>query len=210
MTAWALVLLSYLIGSIPSSYLAGKLARGIDLRQHGSGNLGATNTFRVLGARVAAPVMIFDIAKGFIPTAFFPRWDGSPVWSWALLYGAAAIVGHVFSLYLRFKGGKGVATATGVFLALSPVAMLIATAVWVLVLRIGRMVSLASVLAALVLIIALLLTESRTEVLLLGVGVSLFVIVMHRSNIGRILRGEEHRFGKDRPRAGRADGVHGS
>lgn len=207
---WALVVLSYLIGSIPSSYLAGKLARGIDLRQHGSGNLGATNTFRVLGARVAAPVMIFDMAKGFIPTALFPRWDGSPTWSWALLYGAAAIVGHVFSLYLRFKGGKGVATATGVFLALSPVAMLIATVAWVLVLRIGRMVSLASVLAALVLIIALLVTESRPEVLLLGVGVSIFVIVMHRSNIGRIVRGEEHRFGKDRPRAGRADGVHGS
>src|SRR5690606_29824527 len=143
-----LALASYLIGSIPSSYLAGRLTRGIDLREHGSGNLGATNTFRVLGARVAAPVMVADMAKGFVPAALFAQWDRSDAWGWALLYGAAAILGHVFSIYLGFRGGKGVATGAGVFLALSPVAVSFAIAAWLAVLFASRMVSLASIVAA--------------------------------------------------------------
>src|SRR5690606_1221303 len=129
------------VGSIPSSYIAGRAARGIDLREHGSGNLGATNTFRVLGARIAAPVMVADILKGFLPTYLFVRWDASPAWTWALAYGAATIVGHVFSIYMRFRGGKGVATAAGVFLALSPVAVLCALGVWLGTLFGSRMVS---------------------------------------------------------------------
>lgn len=188
------VLMSYLIGSIPSSYIAGRLARDIDLRRHGSGNLGTTNTFRVLGARVAAPVMVADMAKGFLPTWLFAQWDRSDAWAWALAYGAAAILGHVFSIYMRFQGGKGVATATGVFLALSPVAVTVAVAAWLGVLLTSRMVSLASICAAGVLIPALLLTESRREVLYLGIAVAAFVVLAHRANIGRILRGEEHRF----------------
>jgi glycerol-3-phosphate acyltransferase PlsY len=193
---WLLIAVSYLLGAIPSGYIAGRLARGIDLREHGSGNLGATNTFRVLGPRIAAPVMIADMAKGFAPTALFGQLDGSDEWAWALAYGAAAILGHVFSIYLRFKGGKGVATATGVFLALSPVAVGIALAGWLLVLRIGRMVSLASVTAAVILVGALVLTESRPEVLTLGIIVSVFVVFAHRANLGRIVRGEEYRFGR--------------
>lgn len=195
MTPWLWVLLSYLLGSVPSSYIAGRLVRGIDLREHGSGNLGATNTFRVLGPRVAAPVMIADMAKGFIPAALFVHWDGSEAWAWALAYGAAAILGHVFSIYMRFRGGKGVATATGVFLALSPVAVGVALVAWLLVLGVGRMVSLASIVAAAILVAALLLTESRSEVRTLGIVVASFVIYAHRSNVRRILRGEEHRFG---------------
>ncbi len=190
------VVVSYLIGSIPSSYIAGRLVRNIDLRQHGSGNLGTTNTFRVLGARVAAPVMVADMAKGFVPAALFATWDRSDAWGWALAYGAAAIFGHVFSIYMRFRGGKGVATATGVFLALSPVAMTLAIGAWLAVLFASRMVSLASICGAVVLVPALLLTESRGEVLYLGISVALFVIFAHRANIGRIVRGEEHRFGR--------------
>lgn len=189
------VFASYLIGSIPSSYIAGRLVRNIDLRQHGSGNLGATNTFRVLGARVAAPVMVADMAKGFVPAGLFTLWDGSDAWAWALAYGAAAILGHVFSIYMKFHGGKGVATATGVFLALSPVAVSVGVCAWLVVLFTSRMVSLASICGALVLVPALLMTESRVEVLYLGIGVAAFVIVAHRANIGRIVRGEEHRFG---------------
>ncbi len=192
------VALSYLLGSFPSSYLAGRLARGIDLREHGSGNLGATNTFRVLGARIAAPVMAVDVLKGFVPTFLFARWDGSPLWSWALAYGAAAIVGHVFSVYMSFRGGKGVATAAGVFLALSPAAVLIALAVWLGVLAASRMVSLASIGAAGTLMVALLVTESRASVTALGILVASFVVYAHRGNIGRILRGEEYRFGRPR------------
>jgi glycerol-3-phosphate acyltransferase PlsY len=190
------VVVSYLVGSIPTSYLAGQWTRGIDLRLHGSGNLGATNTFRVLGGKIAAPVMAVDVLKGFVPVALFSAWDGTPVWSWALAYGAAAILGHVCSIYMRFRGGKGVATAAGVFLGLAPQAVLPALAVWLVVVGIWRMVSLASISAALALIGALAITEDRLAVLALGVAVGVFVIVAHRSNIRRIVRGEEYRFGR--------------
>ena len=198
MSPWLFVALGYLLGSVPSSYLAGRLVRGIDLREHGSGNLGATNTFRVLGAKVAAPVMIFDVLKGWAPAALFPLWDRSPLWTWALAYGAAAILGHVFSLYMRFRGGKGVATAAGVFLALAPLAVGGALVVWLLVLALTRMVSAASISSALALLAALALSERRPAVLALGGAVALFVIYAHRANIRRILRGEEYRFGRPR------------
>ncbi|HEX6926256.1 MAG TPA: glycerol-3-phosphate 1-O-acyltransferase PlsY [Longimicrobiaceae bacterium] len=195
-----LALVSYLLGAIPTSYIAGRWTRGIDLRKHGSGNLGATNTFRVLGARVAAPVMVVDVAKGFLPTLLFPRWDGTPEWSWVLAYGAAAVLGHVFPVYMRFRGGKGVATGAGVFLAIAPRAVLPAVVAWLVVLKLSRMVSLASITAAVTLIAGLLVTEDRLPVLLTGVAISLFVIYAHRSNIRRIMRGEEHRFGGGRAR----------
>jgi acyl phosphate:glycerol-3-phosphate acyltransferase len=195
---WLWTVASYLLGSIPSSYLAGRWTRGIDLRRHGSGNLGATNTFRVLGPRIAAPVMLFDMAKGFVPAALFAQWDGSDAWAWSLVYGAAAILGHVFSLYMRFKGGKGVATGAGVFLALSPVAVGFALGAWLVVLRVGRMVSLASIAAAVVLVVTLILTEDRPEVLSLGILVAAFVVYAHRANLRRILAGEEYRFGRAR------------
>lgn len=201
MTSWLLVVASYLLGAVPSSYIAGRAFRGIDLRKHGSGNLGATNAFRVLGARIAAPVMVADMAKGFIPAALFPQMDGSESWRWALAYGAAAIAGHVFPIYMRFRGGKGVATATGVFLALSPVAVGVALGVWLVVLKVGRMVSLASIVAAVILVGALVVTESRPPVLGLGIVVAAFVIYAHRSNMRRILRGEEYRFGGKRESA---------
>lgn len=192
------VVLSYLLGAVPASYVAGRLAKGIDLRRHGSGNLGATNTFRVLGARVAAPVMVFDILKGTFPVVAFGQWDGSDDWRWALAYGAAAIVGHVFSIYMRFKGGKGVATSAGVFLGLAPLALGIGLAVWLIVLRASRMVSAASIAAALVVGIALPLTPVEMPVRILGWAVVAFVIFAHRSNIGRILNGTESRFGRGR------------
>jgi glycerol-3-phosphate acyltransferase PlsY len=192
---WLLLAASYLLGAVPASYVAGRWARGIDLREHGSGNLGATNTFRVLGAKVAAPVMLFDVAKGFVPAYGFPRWDASPDWRWALAYGLAAIVGHVFSIYVRFRGGKGVATGGGVFLGLAPVGVGIAFVVWLVVLRAGRMVSLASILAALTLVAVLWLRAYPMEVRLLGTGVAAFIIFAHRANVGRLVRGQEPRFG---------------
>jgi glycerol-3-phosphate acyltransferase PlsY len=192
---WLLLSASYLLGAVPASYVAGKWARGIDLREHGSGNLGATNTFRVLGPKVAAPVVVFDVAKGFVPAFLFPRWDSSPDWRWALAYGVAAIVGHVFSVYMRFKGGKGVATGAGVFLGLAPLAAGVAAAVWLAALRAGRMVSLASILATLTLVIVLWIRAYPMEIRLLGTGVAAFIIFAHRANIGRLVRGEEPRFG---------------
>lgn len=196
MSPWLLLVASYLLGSIPASYLAGRWTRGIDLREHGSGNLGATNTFRVLGPKVAAPVMLFDVLKGFVPTWFFPQMDPSVDWRWALAYGAAAILGHVFSIYMGFRGGKGVATGAGVFLALAPAAVGGAFLVWLAALLLSRMVSLASILAAVTVVPLIWLTTDRAAVRVLGAGVALFVVFAHRTNVGRILRGEEHRFGK--------------
>ena len=195
------VVVSYLWGAIPASYVAGRLARGIDLRRHGSGNLGATNTFRVLGAKVAAPVMVFDVLKGFLPVILFSAlgagWDGTGDWRWGLAYGAAAIVGHVFSIYMAFKGGKGVATSAGVFLALAPMAVGIGLLTWLIVLRTTRMVSAGSVAAALVVMAMLLMPFSHVpaEVTILGCAICLFVVFAHRSNIQRILNGTESRFG---------------
>jgi glycerol-3-phosphate acyltransferase PlsY len=195
---WLLVVASYLIGAIPASYIAGRMARGIDLRGHGSGNLGATNTFRVLGAKVAAPVMVFDILKGTFPVVAFGQWDASGTDPrWALAYGAAAIVGHVYSIYMGFRGGKGVATSAGVFLGLAPLALGIGLAVWLIVLKGMRMVSAASILAALAVGVALVVTPvSPEEVRYLGFAVVAFVIFAHRSNIGRIMAGTEPRFGE--------------
>jgi glycerol-3-phosphate acyltransferase PlsY len=190
------VVAAYLWGAIPASYLAGKWTRGIDLREHGSGNLGATNTFRVLGAKVAAPVMTFDILKGFFPVVLFSQWDGSPRWEWELAYGAAAILGHVFSVYMRFKGGKGVATAAGVFLALAPVAVGAGLAVWLVVLRATRMVSAGSISAALVVaVLMVVLPDIQMGIRIVGGAIAAFIIFAHRSNVRRILRGEEPRFG---------------
>jgi acyl phosphate:glycerol-3-phosphate acyltransferase len=193
---WLLLGLAYVLGSLPTSYLAGRWARGIDLREHGSGNLGATNAFRVLGWRAAAPVVAVDVAKGLVPTALFPLWDGSAASGWALAYGASAIVGHVFSVFVGFRGGKGVATSAGVFLALAPWAVVIGAVVWGLTVVLTRIVSVASIVAAVVLPMAVFVTNAPRTVFWLSVGLSVFVIHAHRDNIRRLIRGEENRFGR--------------
>jgi acyl phosphate:glycerol-3-phosphate acyltransferase len=193
------VLLSYLAGSIPSAYLAGK-ARGVDLRKHGSGNLGATNVVRVLGAKIGAAVFIADLLKGFLPVFFLPRYTETlrPE-MWALIFGAAAIAGHVKPIFLLGKGGgKGVATASGVFLALAFVPMLIAEILWIAVFYVTRYVSLASLVGAAVLPIAILIwsRDPESPVFIASVIIAAFVFWTHRANIGRLRRGEEHRFVK--------------
>ena len=189
-----LLLAAYLVGATPTSYVAGRLARGIDLRQHGSGNLGATNAFRVLGWKAATPIFIIDIAKGWFPTAWFHQWDGGAGAEWALAYGAAAIFGHVFSVYVGFRGGKGVATGAGVFLALAPYAVLAGLAVWGALVYFTGYVSLASITAALLLPPLVYALRGAGAVFWVSVGLASFVVFAHRTNIRRLLRGEEHRF----------------
>lgn len=196
------LVISYLLGSIPSAYLAGKACRGIDLRQHGSGNLGATNVYRVMGGKIAALVFAFDIAKGALPVLLLPRWTTTPYAShWAIAYGAAAILGHVRSVYFLWRaGGKGVATAAGVFLALAPIPTLVAFGVWAAVLWSSGFVSLASLAAAVVLPAGIAIALGvRAPVFVAAVLVCLFVFWTHRANIGRLRRGEEHRFGRKTP-----------
>jgi len=194
------VIISYLAGSIPSAYIAGRL-RGVDLRKRGSGNLGATNVVRVLGAKTGGVVFIADVLKGFLPVYFLPIYTGTlpPGW-WALGFGAAAILGHVKPIFLLGKGGgKGMATATGVFLALAFVPMLVAEAVWIATFYFTRYVSLASLLGAAVLPIALLAwyRDPRSPIFIASVIIAAFMFWTHRANIGRLRRGEEHRFVKE-------------
>ena len=193
------LVLAYLIGSLPFAYLSGRLTRGIDLREHGSGNLGATNVYRVLGWKVALLVFLLDTAKGAIPVLLFPGWfGGQPADQWAIAYGVAAILGHVVPIFMLGRGGgKGVATAGGVFLGLAPIAFVISLAVWVLVLLVSGYVSLASLIGASSLAIALIATRGLASPLgVLGIVLAAFVFWTHRANIGRLRRGEEHRFGR--------------
>ena len=191
------LLASYFVGAIPTGYLAGRLFRGIDLREHGSKNLGATNVYRTLGARYAIPVGLFDIAKGAVPVLdFAPQSSDSQLF--ALACGIAAIVGHVFSVFVRFRGGKGVATAAGVMLGLTPLALGVAALVWLVLVALTGYVSLASIVAAAVLPVAVYLLErpDRPEILWLDALVAAAIIWLHRANIRRLLNGTENRFGR--------------
>ncbi|MDB4907960.1 MAG: Glycerol-3-phosphate acyltransferase [Gemmatimonadetes bacterium] len=195
----AALALSYISGSVPAAYIAGKW-KGVDLRKQGSGNLGATNVFRVLGAKIGLAVFAFDTAKGALPVLLLPQrtaWDGAPVWL-AIACGIAAIMGHVRPVFLKFgRGGKGVATAGGVFLALAPLPTLASITAFVIIVFASGYVSLGSLVAASVLPVVLALQLGPTAPLTgLSVAVALFVFYTHRANIGRLRRGEEHRFGK--------------
>ena len=191
------LLASYFVGAIPTSYLLSRLFAGIDLRQHGSGNLGATNLFRVLGWKYAIPAALVDIAKGAIPVLVFAA-QVSDSQLFALGCGVAAILGHVFSVFVRFKGGKGVATAAGVMLGLAPLALTVAAVVWALLVKLTGYVSVGSIAAAAVLPLAVYLLEDSTSPALLWIATAIAagVILLHRGNIQRLLKGTENRFGR--------------
>lgn len=200
---------SYLVGAIPTSFIAGKLLRGIDLREHGSRNLGATNVYRVLGAKVAIPVGLFDVAKGAAPVLLFapvgPAWPSFP-----LLCGIAAILGHVFSVFVRFKGGKGVATAGGVVIALAPWPILVCLGIWAAVVFSSGYVSLGSILAALAYPgLVYWLTPAQRPFILIHVAIALALVWFHRANIKRLVAGTENRFGKRGNTAAMRAGVGG-
>ncbi len=189
---------SYLIGGIPFSYIAGRMLKGIDLRNHGSGNLGASNTYRILGGRVALVVLVLDVAKGLVPVLVAARFDvagGAPVH--ALAAAAGAILGHLFSPYLGFSGGKGIATSAGAFAGLAPLAFLCALTVFAAVFAARRIVSLGSLSAAVALPLAVFildrtgLAHSHPALLSVTILVMLVVIVKHRGNIRRLLAGTE-------------------
>jgi glycerol-3-phosphate acyltransferase PlsY len=190
------LLLSYLGGAIPTSYLVVRIVKGQDLRLLGSGNLGATNLFRVLGWRYAVPVGLFDLLKGAVPVLVYaPQAGGGAVGALAL--GAAAVIGHVFPVFLRFRGGKGVATGAGVVLGLAPWAFLAALTTWALVVKLSGYVSLGSVIAAAVLPPAVyLLHPDRRPMIGLFILLAALIIGLHQKNIRRLLAGTENRFGQ--------------
>ncbi len=195
MIPWLLA--SYLLGAIPTSHVTARLFRGIDLRQHGSRNLGATNLYRVLGWRFAIPVGLFDMAKGLIPVLLFaPRASSSQLFG--LVCGMMAVLGHVYSVFVRFKGGKGVATAAGVMLGLTPAALGISFAVWFTVVALSGYVSLGSIVSAALFPVAVQLLDppDQPAILWLDVFVAAGIIWLHRANIRRLLKGTENRFGR--------------
>lgn len=193
------ILGAYLLGSVPFAYLAGRLLKGIDLRQHGSGNLGASNVYRTLGAPAAIGVLLADAAKGAIPVLWFPALTGArPPELWAIGFGLAAILGHLRSVFLLWRGGgKGVATAAGAFAALAPASFAIALAVFVLVVGATRIISLGSISAALALPAVIGITRGLAEPLfLVSLCVAGLVAWTHRENIARLRRGTEPRLGR--------------
>lgn len=191
----ALLVAAYLAGSIPSSWIAGRAA-GVDLATRGSGNLGGTNVHRVLGLRYAVPVVVVDVGKGLVPTWFFPMWDGHGASELALAYGLCAIAGHVWSVFLRFEGGKGVATSGGVVIALAPVAALVGALLWGGVVLITRTVSIASLSAATTLPVVAWLLDAPAATVAFTASLALLVWWTHRDNVSRLLAGEEHSFGR--------------
>ncbi|HDK8020548.1 TPA: glycerol-3-phosphate 1-O-acyltransferase PlsY [Staphylococcus aureus] len=191
-----MLLLSYLIGAFPSGFVIGKLFFKKDIRQFGSGNTGATNSFRVLGRPAGFLVTFLDIFKGFI-TVFFPLWlpvhaDGpiSTFFTNGLIVGLFAILGHVYPVYLKFQGGKAVATSAGVVLGVNPILLLILAIIFFIVLKIFKYVSLASIVAAICCVIGSFIIQDYI-LLVVSFLVSIILIIRHRSNIARIFRGEE-------------------
>ncbi|MBS3414009.1 glycerol-3-phosphate 1-O-acyltransferase PlsY [Staphylococcus aureus] len=189
-----MLLLSYLIGAFPSGFVIGKLFFKKDIRQFGSGNTGATNSFRVLGRPAGFLVTFLDIFKGFI-TVFFPLWlpvhaDGpiSTFFTNGLIVGLFAILGHVYPVYLKFQGGKAVATSAGVVLGVNPILLLILAIIFFIVLKIFKYVSLASIVAAICCVIGSLIIQDYI-LLVVSFLVSIILIIRHRSNIARIFRG---------------------
>ena len=197
----AAVAIAYLFGSIPTSVWWGRAFHGIDVREHGSHNAGATNTFRVLGWRSGLPVLIIDIAKGFVPVRLLPNFSGlqadSPEWMWLrVALVIATVVGHLYPVFSGFRGGKGVATSLGGVLAVHPGAAAICVVVFVVVYRLSEYVSLGSMCAALSFPLSVILLFKDTSTVKVGFSIVLCLLVLytHRQNIGRLIRGEENRM----------------
>ncbi|WP_419948665.1 glycerol-3-phosphate 1-O-acyltransferase PlsY [Candidatus Palauibacter sp.] len=207
MTAPLLTLSSYLVGAFPTSYLVGR-AYGYDLRREGSGNLGSTNAYRILGFFPAVAVLVIDLLKGFLPVWFFPMWDGR-TGAWALAYGLAAILGHVWPVYTKFKGGKGVATAAGTMAALAPVAVAVAFFVWIVTVVLTRTASVASLVSATLVPVMASASGAPRSVISYALLLAVTVWWTHRANLARIVRREElqidWRRGRARPGDARSE-----
>ena len=189
-----MLLVAYLIGATPTSYLAGKLGRAIDLREHGSKNLGATNVYRVLGWRYAIPVALIDMAKGVVPIAILGPWSNGPGW-FTVALGLAAVLGHMYSPYVRFKGGKGVATAAGMFLALAPLAVVISIPIWAATLWLSGYVSVASMAVVVLFPVWVRITApGQLYAFWSSVVLALMIVYSHRANIRRLRDWTENRF----------------
>ena len=202
------ILIAYLLGSIPSAVWLGKLFYNIDVREFGSGNAGATNTFRVLGKKAGIPVLFFDISKGWISVNlinFLSTYDEIIInnldlyLELSLAFGLSAVIGHLFPVFTGFRGGKGIATLLGFLVAILPFAAIVSLMVFILSLLIFRFVSLSSIIASFVFCIVVLITEDNFALNVFACFVSLLSLITHQKNIERLLKGNETKvkFGKN-------------
>lgn len=207
MGIWIAVLASYLIGSIPTGYLISGWVAGIDIRQHGSGNVGATNVFRTIGKTWGSVALFVDIFKGFVVSYILGRLtyeNGffSSITPYQIVLGIAAVCGHTWPVWLCFKGGKGVATSCGVFLGIFPKAVLGALVVWLITAVLTRYVSLSSMSAAASVLVWILILYHDSKSLPFDIAISalvfVFIVYTHRSNIKRLLSGTENKIGSSR------------
>lgn len=196
-----LICLSYSIGSIPTAVWISKAVHGIDIRDYGSGNAGATNTFRVLGSRLGTVVMLVDVLKGFIATSLYillPIYlvDELQRTNFMIALGLAAVIGHIFPIWAGFRGGKGVATLLGMAIAIQPLVAACCLSVFLLVLFLTRFVSLSSILAGICFMVCILFIFNEKEPLyrIFAVMVALMVVVTHQKNISRLIRGTESKI----------------
>lgn len=186
-----LILGAYLLGSVPTGLLLAK-ALGVNIRESGSGNIGATNVYRTIGRKLGIITLIGDCLKGLIPV-LVAKWLGLPD-VWIAAVGLAALLGHVYTVFLGFKGGKGVATALGVFLGTSPLSVLVALVIFAAVLYTWRYVSLASIVAAALIPGIVWLTDGKQELVVMALAIAAVVIFRHQENIARLRAGSESRF----------------
>ena len=187
-----LMIVAYILGCIPNALWIGKVFKGIDVREHGSKNTGSTNAARVLGAKLGILTLILDISKGAIPTLIASMLLDSSIS--VILVGICAILGHSFSIFMKFKGGKAVATTVGVFIVLVPGAILLAAIVFFLVFGITRYVSLSSMIGAISLPIWIIIFYKNIPLTIFGIIIAILIIVRHKSNIQRLLNGTESKF----------------
>ncbi|MBI3195121.1 MAG: glycerol-3-phosphate 1-O-acyltransferase PlsY [Ignavibacteriae bacterium] len=207
------IVLSYIVGSIPTSIIISKLTHGIDVRNHGSGNAGGTNVFRVLGWKYGVAVILFDIFKGYVATMLVTKLMLGPIpfdnvtpfedlTVVRIIAGCAAILGHIWTIFASFRGGKGIATAGGVLLALATIEILVTLGVFIIVFAIWRYVSLGSVIAALSFPVTMAFRhnvfhaylEGYNTLIFFSIGISLLLIYTHRTNIKRLIEGTENRL----------------
>ncbi len=197
------ILIAYLIGSIPVGYIFGKVLKGVDIRQHGSGNVGATNVFRVVGKGAGIVVLFLDGLKGYLAVKLIPVLlpgsagpEGEVSIVFLILLGSAAVAGHIWTVFLKFKGGKGVATTAGIMIALAPGVFLGGLIVWVLVFFVSKYVSLASMCAAVSLPIISLVTGKSLSFIFFASILCMVGVWSHRSNIKRLIQGAENKIVK--------------
>jgi glycerol-3-phosphate acyltransferase PlsY len=189
--------LAFFLGAIPNAYLAGRFLKKIDIREYGSGNVGATNVFRVLGKGPGVVVFFLDFLKGALPVVVFVSFQPQPAAHrelFSLLIGLASVLGHMFTPFLGFKGGKGIAAGSGVLCVAFPVLFAVSVAVWVLTFLLCRIVSLSSIIAVFTLVLSALWTHQSPEVLFVFILILGLVLWGHRTNIKKLLQGQEQRW----------------